>query len=114
MRDPSPPAPQFATFGIGIVATLGCLLSAAWVLMEPEVAALASCIIISTVYLVLAEARRIFHRFHLQEDEIVSFSEFKEVYPGFPRNHSAPSGFPDAKAQRNSFGTPVKGLKENS
>merc|ERR1712118_614720 len=38
----------FTTFGAGILATLGCLFAAAWVLMESEIAALASCLIIGT------------------------------------------------------------------
>ena len=71
----------FGSFGVGILATLGCLLSAAWVLMEPEVAAVSSCLILSTVYLVVSEARRIRTRFYLAEDEAVSFAELRDVYP---------------------------------
>jgi len=71
----------FASFGVGVVATLGCLLSAAWVLMEPEVAAVASCVIVSTVYLIVSEARRIHTKFYLKEADIISFSELREVYP---------------------------------
>lgn len=71
----------FGSFGVGILATLGCLLSAAWVLMEPEVAAVASCLICSTVYLVISEARRIQKRFHLEEEEVVSFAELSRMFP---------------------------------
>ena len=71
----------FGCFGVGILATLCCLLSAAWVLMEPEVAACASCLILSTIYLVISEARRIRQRFFLEEEEIVSFSELNAVFP---------------------------------
>jgi hypothetical protein len=49
--------------------------------MEPEVAVIASCLILSTVYLVISEARRIQQRFFLDEDEIVSFEELRNLYP---------------------------------
>ena len=72
---------QFCSFGVGVLATLGCLNSAAWVLMEPEVAAVATCIILSTVYLVVSEARRIRGHFFLREEDMTSFSELREVFP---------------------------------
>ena len=49
----------FACFGFGVLMTLSCLLSAAWVLMEDSVAIVASCCIFFTMYLVGSEARRI-------------------------------------------------------
>ena len=68
----------FACFAVGVLATLGarrrssssipasppnavvcagCLFAAAWVLMETEVAIVASVIILSTMYLVVSEVR---------------------------------------------------------
>ena len=44
-------------------------------------AAVASCLICSTVYLVVSEARRIQKRFFLEEEEIVSFSELHNLFP---------------------------------
>ena len=39
----------FGTLAVGVLATLGCLFSAAWVLMETEIAIIASILIISTM-----------------------------------------------------------------
>ena len=75
------PGAQFSTFGIGILMTLGCLNSAAWVLMEPEVAAVATCLILGTVYLVVSEARRIRSMFFLEEEDTISFEELRGVFP---------------------------------
>ena len=44
--------------------------------------AIASCLIIGTMYLVTSEARRIRTRFFLQDDEAISFSELARVFPG--------------------------------
>jgi hypothetical protein len=92
----------FGCFGVGILATLGCLLSAAHVLMEPEVAAVASCLILSTVYLVISEARRIQKRFFLEEDEIVSFEELRNIYPEI-----APLAKGGAQSTYSGVGTPT-------
>ena len=93
----------FGCFGVGILATLGCLLSAAHVLMEPEVAAVASCLILSTVYLVISEARRIQKRFFLEEDEIVSFEELRNIYPEI-----APLAKGGAQSTYSGVGTPTR------
>uniref|UniRef100_A0A7S2N243 Uncharacterized protein n=1 Tax=Haptolina brevifila TaxID=156173 RepID=A0A7S2N243_9EUKA len=74
----------FASFGIGVVSTLGCLLSAAWVLMEPEVAVMASILVVSTMYMVCSEARRIRTRFYLDEGESVKFSDMQSIFPNTP------------------------------
>lgn len=79
----------FASFAVGILATLGCLLSAAWVLMEPEIATVASCLILSTMYLMVSEARRIRKRFYLREEDIISFQELRDVFPSQPNNGGA-------------------------
>merc|ERR1711988_1757336 len=42
----------FACFGAGVLATLGCLLAAAHVLMEGEIAVFASVLVLGTMYLV--------------------------------------------------------------
>ena len=74
-------APQFASFGLGIIATLGCLCSAAWVLMEAEIAAVASCLILGTMYLVVSEARRIRGVFYMEAGEMITFKELRDVFP---------------------------------
>ena len=80
-RGLSTAAAQFTSFGVGILATLGCLCSAAWVLMEPEIAAVATCVIVSTVYLIISEARRIRGHFFMREEDIISFQELRDVFP---------------------------------
>lgn len=82
----------FTSFGVGVLSTLGCLFAASWVLMEPEIAAVASCLILSTVYLVISEARRLHARFFLEADETISFAELKTVYPQFGGGPSLMSG----------------------
>ena len=87
--------PQFASFGLGIIATLGCLCSAAWVLMEAEIAAVASCLILGTMYLVVSEARRIRGVFYMEAGEMITFKELRDVFPdvsGTP-NKRYSSGF---------------------
>jgi len=73
----------FAAFAIGTLACLGCLFSAAWVLMETEIAIVASVLVLSTMYLVCSEARRIRKLFYLEPDDCISFEELADVYPGF-------------------------------
>jgi len=82
----------FSSFGVGVVATLGCLLSASWVLMEAEIAAFASCLILGTIYMLVSEARRIRTRFYLPPEDCVTFSELAMVYPSFCAG--APSSAP--------------------
>lgn len=75
----------FSAFGIGVLATLGCLFSAAWVLMEPEVASVATCLVWGTMYLVASEARRIRARFYLDDAESIKFNDLRGVFPStFP------------------------------
>ena len=84
----------FACFGLGVLTTLGCLLSSAWVLMEWEVALLASVIIVGTMYLVLSEAWRIRNRFYLQPHESISFGELKTVFPTVADQRTSQAGVP--------------------
>ena len=63
--------------------------------MEPEIAAVATCIIMGTVYLVVSEARRIRGTFFLEEEDTVSFEELREVFPDRsvkPRGTPPPPG----------------------
>ena len=84
----------FTSFGVGVLATLGCLFAAAHVLMEPEIAMVASCLILGTVYLVISEARRIHDRFYLEADETISFAELRVMYPKVPSAASVGLGTP--------------------
>ncbi|KAL1515688.1 hypothetical protein AB1Y20_002305 [Prymnesium parvum] len=84
----------FGTFAVGVLATLGCLFSAAWVLMETEIAIIASVLILGTMCMIVSEARRIATRFMLEPDETVSFKELRTVFPSFgmgSRSGSSPS-----------------------
>ena len=74
----------FASFGVGVLATLGCLFCAAWVLMEPEVSALASVLILGAMYMVCSEARRIRKRFYMDDAESTKFSDLRAIFPSSP------------------------------
>ena len=71
----------FACFGLGVLATLSCLLSAAWVLMETIVAAFASCLIFGTMYMLGSEARRIHNIFYVPPNEAVEFTDLSSIFP---------------------------------
>ena len=49
------------------------------VVTTPSSPPVASCVIVSTVYLIVSEARRIHTKFYLKEADIISFSELREV-----------------------------------
>eukprot|EP00322_Chrysochromulina_rotalis_P031871 CAMPEP_0115882712 /NCGR_PEP_ID=MMETSP0287-20121206/29152_1 /TAXON_ID=412157 /ORGANISM="Chrysochromulina rotalis, Strain UIO044" /LENGTH=173 /DNA_ID=CAMNT_0003338811 /DNA_START=167 /DNA_END=688 /DNA_ORIENTATION=- len=78
----------FSSFGVGVLATLGCLYSAAWVLMEPEIATLASLIIFSAAYMVCSEAWRIRKRFHMDDAESTTFADLHAIFPSLPGSPS--------------------------
>ena len=105
----------FACFGVGVLSTLGCLLSAAWVLMEYHIACTASLLIVGTMYMVVAEARRIRQRFLFEEHDVVSFDEFgpsfPKVKPGggeFSFEGLAPSPARPASAAAAAYASPRK------
>jgi len=79
----------FTSFAVGVLATLGCLFSAAWVLMEPEVATMASILVVGTMYMVCSEARRIRTRFFMSDEESVKFSDLQSIFPTTPSKKSA-------------------------
>ena len=63
--------------------------------MEAEIAAVASCLILGTMYLVVSEARRIRGVFYMEAGEIITFKELRDVFPdvsGTP-NKRYSSGF---------------------
>ena len=82
----------FASFGVGVVATLGCLLSAAWVLMEPDVAMIATVLILGTIYMVLSEARRIRTRFFVDDAESTRLNDLRAIFPASPAKGAAAVG----------------------
>merc|ERR1712205_15358 len=87
----------FSTFAVGVLATLGCLFSAAWVLMETEVAIVASILIISTMYMIISEARRIAARFMLEPDEGVSFGDLKSIFPRLSTGKASHRGYAEGE-----------------
>lgn len=97
----------FVCFGLGVLATLGCLFAAAWVLMESEIALLASVLIVGTMVLVVTEARRIQRRFYYNEEEAVSFEELRAVFPdaapGSSNGGSPARSRPRAREQEETF-----------
>lgn len=73
----------FACFAVGVLSTLGCLFGAAWVLMETEVAIIASLMIGVTMYLVCSEAHRIRSLFWVKPEDAVDFTELASIFPKF-------------------------------
>ena len=49
--------------------------------METEIAPIASVLVLTTMYMVIAEARRIHNRFYLAPDEHVTFEELRDIFP---------------------------------
>jgi len=100
----------FSCFAIGVLATLGCLLSASWVLMEFEVSIIASTLIVFTMYLVCSEARRIRSTFLVEEKDSVNFSDMASVFPSIS---AQPSIGASPKIGRQPMGgmTPSKGMR---
>jgi len=65
----------FTCFGVGLVTTLLALMSAAWILMTTEVAALASAGIAWCLWVIVRQARRIHAKFGLSKGDTVNFGD---------------------------------------
>ena len=65
----------FACFGVGLINTLLALMSAAWILMTFEVALVATLGISWSIYIIIRQARRIYSKFGLSQEDVVRFDD---------------------------------------
>eukprot|EP00937_MAST-01D_sp_MAST-1D-sp2_P007504 g7504.t1 len=72
----------FGAFGFGLVANLLSVLSAAWLLMSPEIAVVATVVISTTIFKIVGHARRLFAKFQLQDKDIVRFDDLLDITRG--------------------------------
>lgn len=68
----------FTCFGVGLIATLLALMSAAWILMTFEVACVATLGIGWAIFIIVRQARRINNKFGLSKDDVISFSDIMQ------------------------------------
>ena len=71
----------FYTFGIGLLALLCAVACSTWLLMQREVALLATAMLLATCYSLVSNALRIFKKFELQAGEVVRFGDFLRALP---------------------------------
>jgi len=71
----------FTTFGAGLLSLLCAVACSTWLLMQREVALLATMLLLATCYTLVSNAIRIFKKFELQAGEVVRFSDFLRALP---------------------------------
>mmetsp|Transcript_12926 Transcript_12926/g.30797 ORF Transcript_12926/g.30797 Transcript_12926/m.30797 type:complete len:215 (-) Transcript_12926:94-738(-) len=71
----------FYTFGIGLLSLLIAVACSTWLLMQREVALLATMMLLATCYALVSNAIRIFKKFELQAGEVVRFNDFLKTLP---------------------------------
>ena len=71
----------FYTFGIGLVSLLTAVACSTWLLMQREVALVATILLLATCYALISNAMRIFKKFELQAGEVVRFGDFLRALP---------------------------------
>lgn len=78
----------FKAFGLGLVGNLCTVASASWILMDPHMAVLATCIISYTGWLMTINFRRIYRKFQLTEvtvlDDLTQFGIISDRIPLLP------------------------------
>jgi hypothetical protein len=65
----------FSCFGVGLISTLLSLMSAAWILMTLEVAAVATLGISWAIFIIMRQAWRLSVKFGLSPEEVISFRD---------------------------------------
>jgi len=81
----------FSCFGVGLIATLMALMSAAWILMTLEVAILATMGISWCIFTIMRQARRIYSKFGLTPDDVTTFADIMQS-PAVPDGKPSTSG----------------------
>ena len=71
----------FLTFGVGLLSLLSAVACSTWLLMQREVALLATVLLLATCYALVSNAIRIFKKFELQAGEVVRFTDFLKALP---------------------------------
>ena len=71
----------FYIFGIGLISLLSAVACSTWLLMQREVALVATILLLATCYALISNAVRIFKKFELQAGEIVRFGDFLRALP---------------------------------
>ena len=71
----------FYTFGIGLLSLLSAVACSTWLLMQREVALLATFMLLATCYALVSSAMRIFKKFELTAGEVVRFGDFLKALP---------------------------------
>lgn len=68
----------FTCFGVGLIATLLALMSAAWILMTFEVAVVATLGISWAIFIIGRQANRINAKFGLSQEDAISFADIMQ------------------------------------
>ena len=63
--------PPADTFGVGLLSLLCAVACSTWLLMQREVALIATMLLLGTCYALITNAMRIFKKFELREGEVV-------------------------------------------
>jgi len=71
----------FYTFGVGLLALLSAVAASTWLLMQKEIALVATAMLLATCYALISNALRIFRKFELQVGEVVRFGDFLRALP---------------------------------
>jgi len=71
----------FYTFGVGLIAQLVSVACSTWLLMQREIALIATMMLLATCYALISNAMRIFKKFELQAGEVVKFNDFLRALP---------------------------------
>merc|ERR1711924_134823 len=71
----------FRAFGVGLLSLLIAVACSTWLLMQWEVAVLASAMLLATCGALVSSAFRIFKKFELQAGELVRFDDFLKALP---------------------------------
>ncbi len=65
----------FATFGVGLMSTVGAAIFASLIIMRIEAASACSLVLLYCAHRIYTQAKRIFTRFSFDEDEGVNFDD---------------------------------------
>jgi len=71
----------FRAFGVGLLSLLIAVACSTWLLMQPEIALLATIMLLATFAALISSAMRIFKKFELQSGELVRFDDFLRALP---------------------------------
>ena len=64
-----------------LLSLLSAVACSTWLLMQREVALLATMMLLATCYALVSNAMRIFKKFELREGEVVRFGDFLRALP---------------------------------